>query len=200
LNKADLRKYYLAERKKLSEDQLLSNSQAICNGFVNWFTQEFNQFSSILSIHCFLPIEKQKEVDTYLIIEHLRSQYSYIQIIISRVRIVDYSLENFVWNEHLQLQKNAWGIPEPIRGDRFPAEKIDLVLIPLLIFDQLGHRVGYGKGFYDRFLAECRPKTLKVGLSLFEPIPAITDTTEHDIRLDVCITPEQLWSFGSGLR
>ncbi|MES2731243.1 MAG: 5-formyltetrahydrofolate cyclo-ligase [Bacteroidota bacterium] len=197
MNKAALRKYYLTERKKLSEEQLSYDSQAICTGFFNWITSHYSELKAIQSIHCFLPIRKQKEVDTYLIIDHLRKQFPHIQLIISRVRLSDYSLENFVWNEHLQVQENAWGIPEPMGGDPFPAEKIDLVLIPLLIFDQNGHRVGYGKGFYDRFLAECRLNTLKVGLSLFEPIAAISDTTEHDIRLDACITPEQLWTFGS---
>lgn len=70
-----------------------------------------------------------------------------------------------------------------------------MVLIPLLAFDKNGYRVGYGKGFYDRFLAECRPDVVKVGLSVFEPIDEITDLNEFDIKMDFCITPNRVWQF-----
>ena len=71
-----------------------------------------------------------------------------------------------------------------------PSE-VDVVLVPGLAFDEGGHRVGYGRGFYDRFLALCRPDCLKVGLSYFEPISQITDIHAGDIRLDLLITPER---------
>ena len=70
-----------------------------------------------------------------------------------------------------------------------------MVLVPLLGFDERGHRVGYGKGFYDRFLAECNPKIQKIGLSLFEPVAQIDDTSDFDIPLDACITPNRIWYF-----
>lgn len=70
-----------------------------------------------------------------------------------------------------------------------------MVLIPLLAFDKKGYRVGYGKGFYDRFLADCRPDVVKVGLSVFEPIDEIADLNEFDIKMDFCITPNRVWQF-----
>ena len=70
-----------------------------------------------------------------------------------------------------------------------------MVLVPLLCFDESGHRVGYGKGFYDRFLTKCRPDTQKVGLSYFPPVKEITDADSFDIRLDLCLTPEKVWRF-----
>ena len=76
-----------------------------------------------------------------------------------------------------------------------PISKIEVVFIPLLTFDKTGQRVGYGKGFYDQFLAQCKPSTLKVGLSFFEPEIYIEDLLPTDIPLDYCITPNQTYHF-----
>jgi 5-formyltetrahydrofolate cyclo-ligase len=91
--------------------------------------------------------------------------------------------------------ENHWKILEPVSNLQFPVSQIDLVLIPLLCFDKKGYRVGYGKGYYDRFLADCRPDVLKIGLSIFEPIEQIKDVDAYDIRLDFCITPNKIWQF-----
>ena len=90
-----------------------------------------------------------------------------------------------------ELIENRWGIREPVSGEVLGPEQIDLVIVPLLCFDASGHRVGYGRGMYDRFLAGCRADCLKVGLSYFPPVAAIDDVSETDIGLDVCITPER---------
>ena len=55
--------------------------------------------------------------------------------------------------------------------------------------------MGYGKGFYDVFLSECHPDTLKIGLSFFEPEEAIEDVFEQDVTLDYCITPNRVYEF-----
>ena len=70
-----------------------------------------------------------------------------------------------------------------------------MVLVPLLCFDENGYRVGYGKGFYDRYLKQMNSKTIKIGLSLFPPVKLITDTSDWDVKLDFCITPEQIFKF-----
>jgi 5-formyltetrahydrofolate cyclo-ligase len=70
-----------------------------------------------------------------------------------------------------------------------------VVFVPLLAFDTLGNRVGYGKGFYDQFLSECQPETIKIGLSFFEAENTITDVFEKDVRLDFCITPKKCYRF-----
>ena len=54
---------------------------------------------------------------------------------------------------------------------------------------------GYGKGYYDRFLAECRKETIKVGISFFEPIDKIEDINKNDIAMDFVVTPNQVFSF-----
>ena len=69
------------------------------------------------------------------------------------------------------------------------------MFIPLLAFDQTGHRVGYGKGFYDLFLKNCKPETLKIGLSFFSAENEISDVFESDVKLDYCVTPKMIYRF-----
>ena len=77
----------------------------------------------------------------------------------------------------------------------FDPKMIEVVFIPLLCFDLKGNRVGYGSGFYDRFLKECNSNTLKIGLSFFKPENIIEDTNSFDVKLDICITPQKVFSF-----
>ena len=60
------------------------------------------------------------------------------------------------------IEENKWKIPEPLNGIVFDIKQLDVVFVPLVVFDLLGHRIGYGNGFYDRFLAQCLPETLKI--------------------------------------
>jgi 5-formyltetrahydrofolate cyclo-ligase len=106
-------------------------------------------------------------------------------------------LTNFYLQNRSQVVENKWGIPEPQSGDPVPTSKIDLVVVPLLAYDNDGHRVGYGKGFYDRFLLCCRPDCKKIGLSFFDPAEIITDAATHDIRLDAVVTPTKSFSFAN---
>ena len=92
-----------------------------------------------------------------------------------------------------------WGIPEPIEGESAATEDIDVVLIPLIVFDENGHRIGYGKGYYDRFLESCRPDTLKVGLSILPPIKEIPEVEAHDIPMDYCILFKAVMKFKESL-
>ena len=75
------------------------------------------------------------------------------------------------------------------------AQKLDVIFIPLIIFDLLGHRVGYGKGYYDRFLQTVNSNSLKIGLSLFEPIDKISDRNNYDVSMDICVTPTKVYNF-----
>lgn len=93
------------------------------------------------------------------------------------------------------FKTNKYGIEEPVDGiDMFPTE-IDLVIVPLLCFDKKGNRVGYGMGYYDRFLKHCRKDCLKIGFSYFDPIEQVDDTSKFDIKLDYCISPESIYQF-----
>ncbi len=98
-------------------------------------------------------------------------------------------------DENTIFKTNVFGIEEPSAGKKLNAMDIDLVIVPLLAFDLKGYRVGYGKGYYDRFLKQCRKNTVKAGFSFFEPVQLIDDIDQYDIPLDVCFTPEKTYSF-----
>src|SRR5690606_3671762 len=95
-----------------------------------------------------------------------------------------HTMKRFLLTDHTVIKQNKWGIPEPV--DSFgsieiPSEKLDVVFVPLLVFDEMGHRTGYGKGFYDRFLARCRAETLKIGLSFFEAEEKLEGIFDTDV-------------------
>ena len=96
------------------------------------------------------------------------------------------------WPETEALRPDALGLPAPLSLQEFAP---DCWVVPCVAVDQAGHRLGAGKGFYDRFLQECNPSTLKLGLCDFEPVEQITDVHEQDIALDVCITPKKTYAF-----
>jgi 5-formyltetrahydrofolate cyclo-ligase len=93
------------------------------------------------------------------------------------------------------MQPNRWGISEPIGGLTIDPIEIDVVLVPLLAFDMTGNRVGYGKGFYDKFLPRCKPGCRRIGVSFFEPVNKISDTDAFDQRLTAALTPHDWFVF-----
>lgn len=144
-------------------------------------------------LHTFIPIGKFNEVDTALIYEKIWRDRPEIGTVAPRTDLLRGDLESVAFDRSTRWTENDWGIREPVGGEIVEAEKIDIVLVPLLCFDQNGHRVGYGKGMYDRFLAECRSVCLKVGLSFLPPVETITAISIADVRLDACITPDRIY-------
>ncbi len=147
--------------------------------------------------HLFLPIAGNKEPDTYAMAKWLRERYPGLRLVLPKTERGNHRMSHLVWDAHTILVPNHWGIPEPDAGIAVRPDEIDVVFLPLLAFDECGHRIGYGKGFYDRFLAECRPTTKKIGLSLFEAVETITDVSTHDVAMDQCVTPTRIWTFNT---
>jgi len=189
--KSQLRKYYLSKRKAISAEEISIKSQQIAD----LFFQNFDLLK-VNILHIFLPIIKHNEINTWLIIKYLKQNFSKINIIVPKIAPENSELENHLFDEK-NLIENHWGILEPSRENqtKILPEQIDLVIIPLLIFDKIGNRVGYGKGFYDRFLQQCKPATLKIGVCLEEPVELIEDINEFDIKMDFCITHNKIYKF-----
>ena len=190
MSKQDLRKEYLQKRKSLTETEVEDFSRKIHD----WFFRSI-PVNTYATIHTFLPIKRNNEINTYLIINTLQKDFT-TDIVIPR-SYEDGTMSHYLLTKDTVFEENKWEIsePSPVGGLQSSVFSIDLVLIPLLCFDKKGYRVGYGKGYYDRFLAECRPDVLKIGLSIFEPIDKIIDVTEFDIKMNYCITPNKIWSF-----
>ena len=190
MSKQELRKEFLKKRKALVKTEVDAFSKQIHD----WFFRNI-PVHAYATIHTFLPIKRNNEIDTYLIINTLRKNFA-TDIVIPRSH-EDGTMSHYLLTKDTVFEENKWGISEPsqVGSLQYSVFNIDLVLIPLLCFDKKGFRVGYGKGYYDRFLAECRPDVLKIGLSIFEPIDEISDVTEFDVQMDYCITPNKIWSF-----
>lgn len=186
-NKKELRLKYKTWRQNLSVTDVEENSLAIANAVLKLPIWEKTYF------HIFLPIEEHKEVDTELILHLLSGKDK--EIIVSKANFETRKMTHFLLTDNTKIKKNEYNIPEPVDGIEVPSQKIEVVFIPLLAFDIKGNRVGYGKGFYDKFLAECKPETIKIGLSFFESEEKINDVFEGDIPLNYCVTPIKTYSF-----
>ncbi len=145
-------------------------------------------------VHTYLAMKEEQEIETDHMLHFLEFRNPEVAIVIPRIKKNE--LEHVVYDEMVELKPNTWGIPEPVNGLVVDESLLDLVLVPLLAFDEMGYRVGYGKGYYDKFLSACRPDVLKIGLSYFPPLPSITDTADFDIPLNYCVTPQGVYEFG----
>lgn len=184
--KKDLRSDYKNRRKSVSENTLLKSSLAIANAMLKMSIWQYDYY------HLFLPISQQKEIDTTCILSILQGKDK--NVVLPKVTGGN-TLKHYLLTDSTKLTTNLWNIPEPVNGIEVAADKIDVVFLPLLAFDKNGHRVGYGKGFYDTFLGDCRKDVKKIGLSLFEAVETIEDINENDVPLDYCVTPERIYSF-----
>ncbi|MET4105742.1 5-formyltetrahydrofolate cyclo-ligase [Hymenobacter sp. UYP22] len=188
--KADLRRAALARRRALTETAVVGRSAKLWQQLLREFPVRDWHW-----LHVFLPISQQREPDTWALIHRVWQEQPQLQLAVPVVQPDGHTLHHFHLTPATQLTESRWGVPEPTEASEVQPEQLDAVLIPLLAFDEGGHRVGYGKGFYDRFLAQCRPNALRIGVSLEPPVPRITDAWEGDARLHACLTPERVWWF-----
>lgn len=186
-SKKELRLHYKNLRKELSSDLIEEKSLAIANNLLKLSIWNKTYY------HVFLPIEEQKEVNTEFILHLLSGKDK--EIVVSKSDFETRIMNHFLLTDNTKIKKNEYNIPEPLNGLSVPSEIIEVVFVPLLAFDIFGNRIGYGKGFYDKFLAECKPETIKIGLSFFEAVNQIDDVFESDVKLDYCVTPEKIYTF-----
>ena len=187
MTKSQLRKIYFEKQKTLSDAERHEKSLRIADRFFDIF-----DLKAIHCLHIFLAIERNREIETAFILERLQKNFLNLTIVVSRIDFQTMTLEHLHLKDSAELVENKWHIPEPTNGEIVEIERIDAVLVPLLCFDKTGFRVGYGKGFYDKFLSECRKDCLKIGLSYFAPVKKISDAQEFDVKLDFCITPGKI--------
>lgn len=185
LNKIEAREKYKNLRKQLSESEILDMSVKIANNILKFKIWELQTF------HLFMTISENKEVDTKPIFDLLIGKGK--EIIIPKININSNTLDSYIFDEKTVFNINNLGIPEPKNGILFYG-KIDVVILPLLAYDLDGNRIGYGKGFYDKFIRNLKSDPLKIGVSYFSPEKSL-EFNNHDINLDYCITPNKIFSF-----
>ena len=189
MKKKELRHIYIEKRKAISDRDKMIRDDLLLIQF-----QQFNldQINTVLS---YWPIENHKEPNTHLITRYLGFMVPQMRIAYPRTDFKTLEMQAILVNEETNYQETAAGIIEPYDGCAMDPQELDLVLVPLLVCDKSGNRVGYGKGFYDRFLTKCRNDVVLLGFSYEDPIDKIEDASAFDIPLNFCITPDQIYEF-----
>jgi 5-formyltetrahydrofolate cyclo-ligase len=185
--KADIRRQFQQKRSELELRKFQAFNDKIRDLFFEFLPGSTN------TIHIFLPIIPRREIDTWPIIYKLweRGKNTVAPCLDMETR----TMTSWLLTPDTELRENRWNIPEPVNSTLVENNAIDMVVLPLLAFDRQGYRVGYGKGFYDRFLASFHHQALKIGISLFDPIDEISDRSYEDVPMDHCITPGQVFTF-----
>lgn len=179
--KKELRKLYKEKRKSISAPER--------NRFDDLMLIHFQQLALGIPAHImtYEPMEKMAEFDPYVIMDYCNFQHPgciFIYPVIEGDQLVTVKTD-----ADTAFHENQWGIYEPVNGEIIDPKEIELILLPMLVGDKKGHRVGYGKGYYDRLLSNCSPNVTTVGLSYFEPIDKIDDVLPTDITMDFLVTP-----------
>lgn len=187
-SKSYWRKLYKEKRKRLSEIELQKLSSQICERAFNWLLEN----DSIQKTHIFLPIKAQMEVDTIPLLKSLWKRG--FETYTSMVDVSSDDLLTITLEPNSQFVLDKWGIPLPVEFEEIENPVLDLIFVPLLAYDQKGMRLGFGRGYYDRFFDGLSNNPIKVGLSFFEP-EEMLPSEEHDIPLDFCITPTKVLTF-----
>lgn len=184
--KKEIRAIYKQKRALLDHLTIENLSIDIANQLLKVPIWEKNVF------HLFLTNKKQKENDTTFIIQILMGKNK--EIVIPKMN-KNHSLSHYLLTDNTKLFTNKYGIPEPINGILIPPNTLEVVFVPLLVYDFSGNRIGYGKGIYDQFLKDCNPNIVKIGLSFFEPETLFECIEDHDEKLDYVVTPNKIYQF-----
>ncbi len=189
MHKAEARELYRQKRKELSNAERAKADDLM---LIQFQTIELPHIHHLLS---YWPIEENNEPNTHLFNDYIEFKNPAIKFLYPKTDFEKKQMEAIEVNADTAFQKNGWNIHEPIDGTVTDAMTIDMIFVPLIIFDKHGYRIGYGKGFYDKYLKRCRPDCLKVGFCYFEPIDLIEGTREFDVPLNLCITPNNAYVF-----
>lgn len=188
MRKNEIRKAYHEKRLNLSVDEIAVKTTLIAKNFNRFPLPEISIFLS------YSPLVIKREFNPAEIENIIFLKFPKAVKLLPVVNNDNTMQAVKTANEHL-VKKNKYGIEEPEEYKVIPAKTIDLILVPLLAFDLKGNRVGFGKGYYDRFLKICRPGAVKIGFSFFNAVKCIDDLNEFDIPLNFCITPDQIYEF-----
>jgi 5-formyltetrahydrofolate cyclo-ligase len=188
-SKASLRKEYLERRRSL-ELQQVQSMQAM-------MVQHMEQlpWPSGRWVMSYKSIGKNHEPTMHLFEQALLHFHKHITFCYPRTELSDCSMEAYADDDDIVWVATSFGVDEPAAGNIIDPPSFQIILVPMLAFDRHGYRVGYGKGFYDRYLKRCRPDVMKVGFSFFPPVDHIEDINANDVPLNYCITPHQNYAF-----
>ena len=168
--KSILRKEYLEKRNGLTEADINEFESKIIDLFPTIALQ------GIMHLLSYYPIPERKEFNTVICEEYLTLENPALEVYLPKM-----------YEDDMRM--------EPAGDESIEPQLVDAVFVPLIAFDLKGFRVGYGKGFYDRYLPRCAQDVVKIGFSYFEPVDSIGDIDQFDVPLNYCITPTRVYEF-----
>ena len=177
VQKTALRKHLLEKR-----DAISAELRDISSGQVHENLKKNLSFINAQNIACYFPIGS--EVNTHDIMLGILKQGKNLLL----PRIIDDDIEFYIVSDLEKLEKGSFEIMEP-KDNCKKAEKIDCVLIPTVGVSKLGTRLGYGKGYYDRFLAST--DAVKISLTYSKQIIKSIPSDSHDIKMDWIVTEDE---------
>jgi len=177
--KNQLKEAILEKRNSLSKEEISEYSKKIENNLIN-----LEQYKKSKTVMFFVSFNS--EVHTHNMI---RNSFRNKTIVIPKV--MQHEIEPSVIIDFDNLISGKFGIPEPIEIMKIAYKNINLVLVPGIVFDMEGHRIGYGFGYYDKFLRKVH-KAIKVGLAFdFQVVDKLAHE-EHDVPVDFVVTEKRI--------
>ncbi|NQU98280.1 5-formyltetrahydrofolate cyclo-ligase [Candidatus Woesearchaeota archaeon] len=180
--KQTLRQEILVKRNSLSKEVVANKSNKIKK-----ILFDLEEFTASRKVHCYISIDNEVQTHT-LITEISETKEVFIPYVVG---------DEIKYTKFLgfaKLKKGIFEILEPIN----PIEEtipLDIVIVPGIVFDQKGHRLGYGKGYYDKFLRKIS-NALKIGLAFEKQVVKELPNQTHDIPVDIIITEERVMNCG----
>lgn len=182
-DKNSIREHFLTIRDNLNLEEVRLKSELITEKI---FNLEIFQVTDI--IHSYVSIANRNEVDTFNIIETALTQNK--RVVVPKMKSGG-RLNHVEIHSLKDLKKNKWGISEPENDDPFDTSNLGIIIVPMVAGDEKKNRIGYGQGYYDRFLS--KTNAFKIGI-LFEnqisshPLPI----QAFDIPLDILVSEKRI--------
>lgn len=177
--KNQLKESILQKRNSMPQEEILEKSNKIKNKL---FT--LKHYKNSKTIMFFVSFDS--EVNTHeMVKESLKNKAVVVP------KVWHHEIEPSIIIDFDNLVPGKFGILEPIETMRIAYKNIDLILVPGIVFDMEGHRIGYGFGYYDKFLAKV-PKALKIGLAFDFQVVDKIPREMHDVPVDIVVTEERV--------
>ena len=175
MNKQELRRTIRERKRAMTEEEIVERSNALAEKFYN-----SPAYQAASTIYGYLPYNQ--EVRTVPMLQRALDDGKRVAV----PKVYGEEMRFIYLDDLTQVSKGYAGIPEPIADAPVAEDKQALVLMPGLAFDPQGHRIGYGGGFYDRFLAQ-EPHHPTLALCYEFQMQAHLDTEEFDIPVDTVL-------------
>ena len=175
MNKQELRKAIRTRKRAMTEEEIERRSQALCRKFL-----ESSAYRDCRTLYGYLPYNQ--EVRTLPILAQALADGKQVAV----PKVYGDDMKFIVLTDLTQVSRGYAGIPEPIADEPVAEDETALVLMPGLAFDPQGHRIGYGGGFYDKFLSR-EPNHPTLALCYEFQMVEHLETEEFDIPVDTVI-------------